>query len=125
MSFTAGWPGLACEFYDRRRSWRHLHTISLDGCITLLAAVVRQWLDDARRDPCELAGLAAWLGIDPQELARRLPTSTAERRAAGPVAPGHCEWCGQALVKPTRGRMGRFCGDKCRGIHSYYKGGGT
>jgi hypothetical protein len=85
-----------------------------DGALALLVAVVRQWVSDARRDPAELVGLADWLGISPLELERRLPQPTAKRRAAGPVAPGCCLWCGQVLRKPARGKFPTFCDGRCR-----------
>jgi hypothetical protein len=94
--------------------------IDFHGCISLLAAVVHQWWQDARRNPAELAELAAWLGVDAGELVQRLEPASA-RRAAGPVAPGCCLWCGQELRRPARGRFPTYCGAACRAAASDWR----
>lgn len=54
-------------------------TIDLDGAVALLAAAARQWAKDAQRDPHELALLAQWLGMEPEDLRRLLATPQPER----------------------------------------------
>lgn len=46
--------------------------LDLNACVALLCAVARQWAQDARRDPHELALLAGWLDMAPGELLARL-----------------------------------------------------
>jgi hypothetical protein len=53
--------------------------IDLEGVVSLLAAVGRQWLEDAKRDPHELNLLAGWLGMEPAALDRLLRQPTPER----------------------------------------------
>ncbi|HSN77309.1 MAG TPA: hypothetical protein VL334_19735 [Anaerolineae bacterium] len=69
---------------------------------TLLAAVARQWVNDARNDDGELTALAAWLNMDPCELRRRL----SER---------HCKTCGATLPERTskRGQQRVYCSAAC------------
>lgn len=54
----------------------------LDGCIALLCAVARQWANDARtqEDANELAQLAGWLGMAPDDLRQRLGDAPKTRR---------------------------------------------
>ena len=56
-----------------------------DGVLALLAAVVRQWADEARRNPDELHALADWLGMDPAAVRRQLS-------AAPPPQPRRRRW---------------------------------
>lgn len=81
-------PCLLFEFWDRRWSWWHL--IALDDAITLLGAVARQWLADARDDPHELELLADWLGIRPAELTAGRPAPAS--------APRRCHVCGRLAL---------------------------
>lgn len=53
--------------------------IDLEGAVILLGAIGRQWCEDAKRDPHELALLAGWLGIEPGALDRLLREPTPER----------------------------------------------
>lgn len=53
--------------------------IDLEGAVNLLAAISKQWVADAKRDPHELALLAGWLGMEPAALDRLLRQSTPER----------------------------------------------
>ena len=84
-----------------------------EGCLLLLAAVARRWLQDAKT-PEELASLAAWLNMTPAQLERR----QAGRWAADPHAR-RCPGCGRALPfhnasQSGAGRRRLFCGDTCR-----------
>ena len=54
-------------------------TIDLEGAVSLLGAVARQWMQDAKQDPHELALLAQWLGMEPEALRRLLSTPPPER----------------------------------------------
>ena len=59
-----------------------------DGVLALLAAVVRQWADAARRNPDELHALADWLGMDPAVLRRRLSAPPPPRQKPRSHRPG-------------------------------------
>jgi hypothetical protein len=47
-------------------------TICYHGAIDLLAAILRAWARDAKRNPAELRALAAFLELSPETLAARL-----------------------------------------------------
>ena len=90
--------------------------LDLQDAITLLAAVCRQWLDDAREDPAELVAVAAWLDLRPDELhvwmrpAARRPAALGERA---------CPGCGAWLPKHNEGENGKgrkklWCSNSCR-----------
>ena len=88
-----------------------------DGCLRLLAAVVKLWLRDARRDPHERAAVAAWLEVTPIELQRRIEGDNRPARASAfyRVCPG----CGRALPEHNAsergtGRLRLYCDDRCR-----------
>lgn len=96
--------------------------VDFDGAVALLGAVARQWLKDAKTNPDELASLAAWLGLRPDELQRRL-----QRVTRGPAASWQrtCPACGAGLPEQNRGRRGRdrlFCSDACRHRHNARQG---
>ena len=76
--------------------------LDVRDCAALLAAVARQWADDARGDEGELASLAGWLHMPPDELRRRLK----ER---------HCRTCGAVLPErqTKRGRRLLYCSKSC------------
>lgn len=59
--------------------------IALEDAVRLLGAIGRQWCEDAKRDPHELALLAGWLGMEPVALDRllRQPTPKRPRRPPG------------------------------------------
>ena len=59
-----------------------------DGTVALIIAVVRQWADEARRDPDELRALAGWLDIDPAVLRRRLSAPPPPRQKPRTHRPG-------------------------------------
>lgn len=86
-----------------------------DGCLRLLAAVVKLWLRDALRDPHERAAVAAWLEVTPAELQRHMEGYNPPARASAfyRLCPG----CGRALPElnhGTRGRRRLYCDDRCR-----------
>lgn len=78
-------------------------TLCLEDAVRLLAAVARQWAADAQRDDHELALLASWLDMAPDDVRRRL-VEDAER----------CANCGAPLkaTRATRGRQ-RYCSRAC------------
>lgn len=89
-----------------------------DGALALLGAVARQWLKDAKKDQDELTGFAAWLGLRPDELQRRLQGVT---RAPAASWQRTCPACGAGLPEHNHGRRGRerlFCSDACRHKHN-------
>lgn len=57
--------------------------IDLDGAISLLIAVVREWANEARRDPGELQSLADFLGMPPARVAEALSAmpNTSKRKS--------------------------------------------
>lgn len=44
----------------------------IDAPLALLSAIANQWARDAQRDANALETLARWLGMEPEDLARRL-----------------------------------------------------
>lgn len=89
-----------------------------DGALALLAAIARQWLKDAKTNPAELGNVAAWLGLTPKELARRLDGRPALRPVTG-ARWRTCAACGQVLPDHNEGESGagrrrQFCNDTCR-----------
>lgn len=88
-----------------------------EGCLRLLAAHAKLWLRDARKDTEELAAVAAWLDMTPEELQRRIEGDNPPARASAfyRVCPG----CGQALPEHNAGASGAgrlrlYCDDRCR-----------
>lgn len=100
--------------------------LDFDGALALLGAVGAQWAKDARKDPDELPGLAAWLELELHEVGRRL----AGRPALAPVIGGGwrtCPACGQALPEHNAGASGAgrrrlYCNDTCRIRYAARKG---
>lgn len=89
-----------------------------DGALALLAAIARQWLKDAKTNPAELGNVAAWLGLTPKELARRIDGRPALRPVNG-ARWRTCPACGQVLPDHNAsergsGRRRQFCNDTCR-----------
>ncbi|MEI2692655.1 MAG: hypothetical protein V9H69_24185 [Anaerolineae bacterium] len=55
------------------------HKLNDDALVNLLCAIAQRWAKDAQRDPHELALLAQWLGMEPEDLRRLLATPQPER----------------------------------------------
>lgn len=86
--------------------------LDFDDAVRLLAAVARQWMDDAQRDEHEQALLAQWLGVTPEALCRRL-----EPQRPKPSAWPRCPGCGAPLPEHNHGTRGRrrvWCSERCR-----------
>ena len=90
--------------------------LDLEGALDLLKAVSLQWAKDARADPHELPGLAAWLDVTPDELHLRLDGRPVQHlKGPGRTCPG----CGAPLPDHNasgtgQGRKRLYCGDRCK-----------
>jgi hypothetical protein len=89
-----------------------------DGILRLLAAVVKQWLKDARQDSHERAEVAAWLGLTPAQLQQRIEGET-PRLARASSFYRLCPSCGRALPEYNAsergtGRLRVYCDSSCR-----------
>lgn len=90
-----------------------------DGILRLLAAVVKQWLADARQDMHERAEVAAWLGLTPGELQQRIEGDIPPARARSSLFYRLCPACGRALPdynasERGTGRLRVYCDSSCR-----------
>lgn len=93
----------------------------LEGCIDLLAAVGKQWVQDCRRQKygaelaqIEFAHLAAWLDLKPQELQRLMTPVTPVEYVTSP-AYGTCPVCGGPVQRRgKRGPQRTYCSKRCK-----------
>lgn len=84
-----------------------------DGALALLGAIARQWLEDSRRHPEELAALARWLDMTLPAVEARMAV---QRSRALRQTTGRCELCGASMViyLSRGGKPQRYCGARCR-----------
>lgn len=86
-----------------------------DGCISLLVAIARRWIEDAQGNPAELAAVADWLEVSAAEL-RAYPV---KRSIAAPAAPKPAKVCGvcgaaiQFTSDSPAAHKRRFCSNPC------------
>ncbi len=90
-----------------------------DSAFTLLAAIVRKWIEDARKDPAELAAVADFLDMSPaQVLARKLqPLQGRLPELSGYRSGVFCRVCGREIRRVSedpRGRPPKYCSHNCR-----------
>lgn len=82
-----------------------------DGAVCLAAAVARQWIRDL---PGEVPVVADWLGLEPDELRRRLNPKP-RRPPNGWSATAVCRGCGAPLPERSGpGRQRLWCSEACR-----------
>lgn len=77
--------------------------ICLEDAVKLLAAVGRQWAEDARHDAHELSLLADWLCMAPDDLRRKLETES------------QCRYCGGPLPASSKRKARLYCSPSCCG----------
>ena len=94
--------------------------LDFDGALDLLKAIGLQWAKDARKNPDELPGLAAWLEMEQHEARRWLHGG----HPVTPAASGQraCPACGAALPQHNASERGTgqkrlYCNERCRLRH--------